>query len=106
MPQTVLLIHDDGARARRATDALFSSDDGFYNVEWVERCSEAVQRLRKDRKEGRAALLVNPFLPDGRGLETFDPIFHRSRRARNSAGQESGPLHMTCRDRSVSTGQQ
>jgi hypothetical protein len=32
MPQTVLLIHDDGAKARRVTDALFNSNDEFYNV--------------------------------------------------------------------------
>jgi response regulator of citrate/malate metabolism len=74
MPQTVLLIRDDGAKARRVKDALFDSNDGFFNVEWVERCSEAVQRLHKDRKERIAAILVDPFLPDGHGLEPFDPI--------------------------------
>src|SRR6202050_3090986 len=76
MPQTVLLIHDDGAKARRVTEALFNSSDGFFSVEWVERCSEAVQRLRKARKERVAAILVNLFLPDSHGLETFDRLFH------------------------------
>jgi diguanylate cyclase (GGDEF)-like protein/PAS domain S-box-containing protein len=78
MPQTVLLIHDDGAKARRVTEALFNSNDGFYNVEWVERCSEAVHRLCKDRKERIAAILVNLFLPDSFGLETFDRILQMS----------------------------
>src|SRR3984885_10874189 len=76
MPQTVLLIHDDGAKARRVTEAPFNSSDGFFSVEWVERCSEAVQRLRKDRKARVAAILVNLFLPDSHGLDTFDRLFH------------------------------
>jgi diguanylate cyclase (GGDEF)-like protein/PAS domain S-box-containing protein len=78
MPQTVLLIHDDGAKARRVTEALFNSNDGFFRVEWVEQCSEALRRLRKDRKERIAAILVNLFLPDSHGLETFDRIFQMS----------------------------
>jgi diguanylate cyclase (GGDEF)-like protein/PAS domain S-box-containing protein len=78
MPQTVLLIHDDGAKARRITEALFNSNDGFFRVEWVEHCSEAVRRLRKDRKERVAAILVKLFLPDSQGLETFDRIFESS----------------------------
>jgi diguanylate cyclase (GGDEF)-like protein/PAS domain S-box-containing protein len=78
LPQIVLLIHDDGVKARRVTEALFDSNDGFYNVEWVERCSEAVHRLCKDRKERIAAILVNLFLPDSYGVETFDRIFQMS----------------------------
>jgi diguanylate cyclase (GGDEF)-like protein/PAS domain S-box-containing protein len=75
MPQTVLLIHDDAAKARTVTDSLLNSADGFFIVEWVERCSEAVQRLRKDGKERIDAILVNLFLPDSHGLETFNRIF-------------------------------
>jgi diguanylate cyclase (GGDEF)-like protein/PAS domain S-box-containing protein len=78
MPQTVLLIHNDGAKARRVTEALFNSNDGFFRVEWAEHCSEAIRRLRKDRKERIAAILVNLFLPDSHGLETFDRIFQMS----------------------------
>jgi len=78
MPQTVLLIHDDSAKARRVTEALFNSNEGFFHVEWVEQCSEAVRRLRKDRKERIAAVLVNLFLSDSHGLETFDRIFQTS----------------------------
>ncbi len=75
MPQTVLLIHEDGAKAKLVKESLVNSSEGFFIVEWVERCSEAVQRLRRDGKERIAAILVNLFLPDGRGLETFDRIF-------------------------------
>jgi hypothetical protein len=64
MPQTVLLIHDDGAQAKAVQDALLNSPDGFFIVEWVERCSEALQRLSRDGKERVAAVLVNLSLSD------------------------------------------
>ena len=47
MPQTVLLIHDDAAKAKIVQDALLNSIDGFFIVEWVELCSEAVQRWHR-----------------------------------------------------------
>jgi diguanylate cyclase (GGDEF)-like protein/PAS domain S-box-containing protein len=78
MPQNVLLIHDDGAKAKVVKDALTNSSDGFFVVEWVERCAEAEQRLRKDGKERIAAILTNLFLPDSQGQETFDRIFQIS----------------------------
>jgi diguanylate cyclase (GGDEF)-like protein/PAS domain S-box-containing protein len=78
MPQTVLLIHDDAAKAKTVQDVLFNSIDGFFVVEWVELCSEGVQRLRKDGKGRIAAVLVNLFLRDTHGLETFDRIFQTS----------------------------
>jgi diguanylate cyclase (GGDEF)-like protein/PAS domain S-box-containing protein len=78
MPQTVLLIHNDGAQAKVVKDALLNSPDGFFIVEWVELCSEALQRLRKDEKERIAAVLVNLFLADSCGVETFDRIFQIS----------------------------
>ena len=78
MPQTVLLIHDDAAKAKIVQDALLNSIDGFFIVEWVELCSEGVQRLGRDRKARIAAVLVNLFLRDCQGLETFDRIFQTS----------------------------
>jgi diguanylate cyclase (GGDEF)-like protein/PAS domain S-box-containing protein len=78
MPQTVLLIHDDGAKATLVKDALVNSSEGFFTIEWVERCSKAVRRLRRDGKERIAAILVNLFLPDCQGIETFDRIFQIS----------------------------
>src|SRR5450631_814710 len=78
MPQTVLLIHDDPGKAKIVQDTLLNSIDGFFNVEWVELCCEGVQRLRKDRKGRIAAVLVNLFLPDSQGLETFDRLFKTS----------------------------
>jgi diguanylate cyclase (GGDEF)-like protein/PAS domain S-box-containing protein len=75
MPQTVLLIHDDGTKAQAVKDALIDSREGFFVVEWVERCSEAVHRLRGDGEDRIAAILVKLSLPDSHGLETFDRIF-------------------------------
>jgi diguanylate cyclase (GGDEF)-like protein/PAS domain S-box-containing protein len=74
MPQTVLLIHDDGANAKLVRDALHNSGDGCFIVEWVERCSEGVERLRSNGKGRVAAILVNLFLPDSQGLQTLDRI--------------------------------
>src|SRR6202161_1644033 len=78
MPQSVLLIHSDGAKAKVVKDALLNSTDGFFNVEWVEMCSEGLRRLRRDGKERIAAILVNLFLPDSHGRETFDRLFQTS----------------------------
>src|SRR5579864_2027093 len=78
MPQTVLLIHDDAAKAQAVKDALLNSPDGFFIVEWVELCSEALQCLSRDGKERIAAVLVNLFLSDSHGMETFDRIFQIS----------------------------
>jgi diguanylate cyclase (GGDEF)-like protein/PAS domain S-box-containing protein len=78
MPQTVLLIHDDGAKAKVVKDALINSLDGFFNVEWVESCSEGLRRLRIDGRERIAAILLSLFLPDSEGLKTFDRIFRLS----------------------------
>src|SRR3984893_1211554 len=78
MPQTVLLIYDDGAKATLVKDALVNSSEGFFTIEWVERCSEAARRLRRDGKERIAQILVNLFLPDCQGIETFDRIFQIS----------------------------
>ncbi|HTD74853.1 MAG TPA: EAL domain-containing protein [Steroidobacteraceae bacterium] len=78
MPQTVLLIHDDRAKAKMVQDALLHSLDGFYIVEWVERCSDGLRLLRKKGRERIAAILVSLFLPDSEGMETFDRIFKTS----------------------------
>jgi diguanylate cyclase (GGDEF)-like protein/PAS domain S-box-containing protein len=78
MPQTVLLIHDDIGKAKVVKDALLNSLDGFFVVKWVELCSEGLRRLRRDGRERIAAILVNLFLPDCEGVETFDRIFRAS----------------------------
>jgi diguanylate cyclase (GGDEF)-like protein/PAS domain S-box-containing protein len=55
-------------------NALLSSLEGFFTVEWVERCGDGVRRLRKAGKR-IAAVLVNLYLSDSTGIETFDTLF-------------------------------
>lgn len=78
MPQTVLLIHDDCAKAKMVQDALLASLDGFFIVEWVERCTDGLHLLRKKGRERIAAILLSLYLPDSEGVETFDRIFKTS----------------------------
>jgi DNA-binding response OmpR family regulator len=78
MPQTVLLIHEGAAKAKIVKDSLLNSIDGFFIVDWVESCADAVRRLRKDRTERIAAVLVNLDLCDSRGLQTFESLFKTS----------------------------
>jgi diguanylate cyclase (GGDEF)-like protein/PAS domain S-box-containing protein len=75
MPQIVLLIHDDAAKASRIRNSLQSSPDGLFIVEWVERCADGERRLRTEAAKRAAAVLVNLFLPDSRGIQTFDKLF-------------------------------
>jgi diguanylate cyclase (GGDEF)-like protein/PAS domain S-box-containing protein len=75
MPQIVLLIHDDAAKAQMVRNALLSSLEGLFTVEWVERCGDGVRRLRKAGSKRIAAVLVNLYLPDSAGIETFDTLF-------------------------------
>ena len=78
MPQHILLIQDDPSDAKAVREALISSDDGAFQVEWVRRCSEGLDRLAgegKQKKSSIAAVLVDLFLPDSRGIETFDQLF-------------------------------
>jgi diguanylate cyclase (GGDEF)-like protein/PAS domain S-box-containing protein len=81
MPQNILLIQADSADAENVRNALVSSSEGPFQVEWVRLCSEGLERLviagkqRNERTDGIAAVLVDLFLPDSRGIETFDKLF-------------------------------
>src|ERR1700682_6185933 len=77
MPQrNILLIQDDCADAKTVRDALRNSGDGSFQVEWVRRCSEGLERLgRQDEQHRIAAVLVDLFLPDSHGIDTFDRLF-------------------------------
>jgi diguanylate cyclase (GGDEF)-like protein/PAS domain S-box-containing protein len=77
-PQTtILLIEDDSADARLIQDSLAGTGDNSrgentYNVEWVARLDDALERL--DRK-GITTILLDLTLPDSQGLEAFDQVF-------------------------------
>ncbi|MGQ0618648.1 MAG: putative bifunctional diguanylate cyclase/phosphodiesterase [Panacagrimonas sp.] len=78
MLQNILLIQNDPSDAKAVREALSHSGDGAFKLEWVRLCAEGVARLTRDGKQpsdGVTAVLVDLFLPDGRGMETFDRLF-------------------------------
>lgn len=85
MSSHILLIEDDSAVAAAVNEALRVTGSGSYEVEWVRRCSDGLERLAKERLRGEprpdpiAAVLVNLFLPDSVGLDTFDRLFRATR---------------------------
>jgi diguanylate cyclase (GGDEF)-like protein/PAS domain S-box-containing protein len=70
MIRRILLIQDDEAAATAIIDALQQAPDAGLKVDWVRRCSEALKML-----DGIAAILVDLFLPDSRGMATFERLF-------------------------------
>ena len=61
----VLLVENDQDYARSVRHALNGT---VFTVEWVRRLSEGIERLsRKDI----GAVLLDLFLPDSQGIETF-----------------------------------
>jgi diguanylate cyclase (GGDEF)-like protein/PAS domain S-box-containing protein len=79
MKRNILLILADAAEAKAVRRSLLDSRDGPFKVEWVSRCSEACNRLRS-LEAGReiAAIVLDLFLPDSQGIETFDTLFRAS----------------------------
>jgi DNA-binding response OmpR family regulator len=79
MSRHILLIQDDAAAAKTILDALSNSSGESFQVEWVRRCSEGLERLagteRREQMVSIAAILIDLFLPDSRGIETFDRLF-------------------------------
>jgi diguanylate cyclase (GGDEF)-like protein/PAS domain S-box-containing protein len=70
MPQRILLVEHEAADATVILDALNHAPDASFEVEWVRRCSEGLARL-----DGIEAILVDLYLPDSRGIATFDCLF-------------------------------
>jgi diguanylate cyclase (GGDEF)-like protein/PAS domain S-box-containing protein len=63
----LLLIEGDAGDAAKVFQGL--TKPGTPNLEWVKNLSHGLQRLKQS---GIAAILLNLFLPDSRGIETFD----------------------------------
>ena len=68
----ILLIQSDRAAAKETRAALAAAGSGSFDMEWVRQLSEGIERLSK---KGIAAVLLELFLPDSQGLETFDKVF-------------------------------
>jgi diguanylate cyclase (GGDEF)-like protein/PAS domain S-box-containing protein len=81
MPNTILLIQDDVPAAREVHKLLLASGDASFRIEWVRSCATAVERLQVDGRgrEPLAAVFVDLFLPDSRGIDTFDSVFAAAR---------------------------
>jgi diguanylate cyclase (GGDEF)-like protein/PAS domain S-box-containing protein len=77
--QDILLIQNDASDVDEIRDALIKSDDGSFRVVWVRRCADGLNALAVDRTTPHtvrfAAILVDLFLPDTSGIETFDLLF-------------------------------
>lgn len=78
MSGNVLLVLSDAAEARAIRRSLVNSRDGPFKVEWVSRCSDAIERLRDQRGGEIAAVVVDLFLSDSQGIETFDQLLRVS----------------------------
>jgi diguanylate cyclase (GGDEF)-like protein/PAS domain S-box-containing protein len=74
MSQRVLLIQSDAVAAKTIVGALTHCTDEPFQVEWVRSCSEGLTRLA-----GVAAVLLDLYLPDSRGIGTFDRLFRAAR---------------------------
>jgi diguanylate cyclase (GGDEF)-like protein/PAS domain S-box-containing protein len=74
MSRTVLLILANAAEAKAVRRSLTDSRDGAFEVEWVNGCGDAVKRLGDHQGETIAAVVVDLFLPDSRGIDTFDKL--------------------------------
>lgn len=81
MTSRILLIQKDHADAKAIQAALAASRDSSFRVEWIQHCSEGIERLTdyvSHLKEGTRdldAILLDLFLPDTQGIETFDKLY-------------------------------
>jgi diguanylate cyclase (GGDEF)-like protein/PAS domain S-box-containing protein len=73
MSRNILLVLPDPAIAQGVRESLAHSRDGPFTTEWLSRCSDAVERLASAGGQ-IAAVVVDLFLPDSQGIETFDRL--------------------------------
>src|ERR1700693_2951237 len=83
--KNILLVQNDPANATAVRDALVNSSDGSFRVIWLRHCCDALDRLADKNLQGQsidhvAAVLVDLFLPDSTGIETFDRLFQAAPR--------------------------
>src|SRR6185503_20282051 len=78
MSRKILLILADAAQAKVARRALVSSRRVHLEIEWVNRCRDAIERLESAEAGDIAAVVLDLVLPDCQGIETFDRVFRAS----------------------------
>jgi diguanylate cyclase (GGDEF)-like protein/PAS domain S-box-containing protein len=77
MPHTVLLLQDNAADAGAFRRALSESSDQFFQIESVSSLNEGLQWLAE--KNPVSAIVLDLFLPDSSGIETFDKLLLAAR---------------------------
>ena len=78
MSHTLLLILANAAQARMVRSAVVNSRVGYLKVEWLNRCCDAIERLESAEVGDITAVVVDLFLLDSQGIETFDRVFRAS----------------------------
>ncbi|MCB1986763.1 MAG: diguanylate cyclase [Burkholderiales bacterium] len=72
MTNRVLIITSDITDAKSLKDVLSQAKDDAFEIEWVTRLCDGLERLRAG---GIDAILVDLSLPDSQGIATFDKLF-------------------------------
>ena len=75
MFRNILLIVPDAAEAKAVRRSLGNAGDGRFRVEWMNSCSGGIKRLGSQGGEEVAAVVVDLFLSDSQGIDTFDTLF-------------------------------
>ena len=78
MARKILLVLADAAQAKVARRSLIKLRHSPLGVEWVDRCGDAIKRLGSAEVADIAAVVVDLFLPDSQGIDTFDELFRAS----------------------------
>ena len=71
MVHNVLLIENDASAAAVIQEALADPSDSPFIVEWVRRLCDGLERVSRG---GIAAVLLDLFLPDSQGINTFNTL--------------------------------
>src|SRR6202140_1976225 len=71
MGHEILLIDDDPCHAKAFEEALIAAGDDPSNFKWVRTLSSGLERLAHN---GVWAIFLNLFLPDSRGVDTFNRL--------------------------------
>jgi diguanylate cyclase (GGDEF)-like protein/PAS domain S-box-containing protein len=78
MPETILLLQVDAARASIIKTLLAMSSDGPYTVEWLRTAAAGIERVNDPAKNEIAAVLVDLELSGGPELQAFHGILAAS----------------------------
>src|ERR1041384_3062615 len=70
-PNRILLVEDNPGDARLLREALKDVANYHFDLEHVERLSQALERLRREPFD---VVLLDLSLPDGQGLDSLTPV--------------------------------